>query len=139
MNTCILLFLFIMQTLEFFTLFIFHYFLFIYMFPFCLHTTSVLYKPAAIFFCIIKRFWTFHISLKFLYVLDKNKVKFYCNILLFNCKKTLIATSVAMWFIRLGIVRRIFSGIFEGDSITSQIEGYLSVLLFSILLCHIGL
>ena len=45
----ILLFLFIMQTLNFLALFIFHYFLFI-MFPFCLHATSALYKLIAIFF-----------------------------------------------------------------------------------------
>ena len=30
-------------------------------------------------------------------------------------------------------------GIFEGDGITSQMEGYFSILLLSILLCHIGL
>ena len=79
-NACILLFLFIIQTLKFFTLFIFHYFLFILMFPFCLHATSALYKPITIFFCIIKRFWIFDMFLKFLYVLDVNKNKFYCNI-----------------------------------------------------------
>ena len=55
-NAYILLFLCIMQTLKFFTLFIFHYLLFIYMFLFCLHATSALYKPVTIFFCIIKRF-----------------------------------------------------------------------------------
>ena len=69
-NACILLFLFIIQTLKFFTLFIFHYFLFILMFPFCLHATSALYKPITILFCIIMRFWIFDILLKFLYVLD---------------------------------------------------------------------
>ena len=69
-----------MQTLKFFPLFIFHYFLFIFMFPFCLHVTSALYKPITIFFCIIKRFWIFDMFLKFLYDLDVNKNKFHCNI-----------------------------------------------------------
>ena len=71
-----------MQTLKFFNLFIFHYFLFIYMFPFCLNATSALYKPITIFFCIIDRFWIFDMFLKFLYVLDVNKHKFYCNMLI---------------------------------------------------------
>ena len=79
-NACILLFLFIIQTLKFFTLFIFHYFLFILMFPFYLQATSAFYKPITIFFCIIK-----------------------------------------------------------GDGITSRMEGYFSVSLFSILLYHTGL
>ena len=34
----------------------FHYFLFIYMFPFCLHATGAFYKRITIFFCIIKPF-----------------------------------------------------------------------------------
>ena len=55
--------------------------------------------------------------------------------ILFNCKKTFV-TLVPIWY---GIVSRILSWIFEGDGITSQMEGYFSVLLFSILLCHIGL
>ena len=42
-----------LQVLKFFSSFIFHYFLFIYMFPFCLHVTSALYKVITIFFCII--------------------------------------------------------------------------------------
>ena len=79
-NACILLFLFIIQTLKFFTLFIFHYFLFILMFPFYLQATRALYKPITIFFCI-----------------------------------------------------------FKGDGITSRMEGYFSVSLFSILLYHTGL
>ena len=58
----------------------FSLFLFIYLFPFCLHATSALYKPITIFFCIIKRFWIFDMFLKFLYVLDVNKNNFYCNI-----------------------------------------------------------
>ena len=70
----------IIQTLKFFTLFIFHYFLFILMFPFYLQATSAFYKPITIFFCIIK-----------------------------------------------------------GDGITSRMEGYFSVSLFSILLYHTGL
>ena len=41
--------------------------------------------------------------------------------------------------IHLGIVSCILSWIFEGDGITSQMEGYFSVLLFSILLYHTGL
>ena len=139
-NACILLALFIMQTLKFFTLFIFHYFLFIYIFPLCLHATSALYKLITIFFCIIKRFWIFDMLLKFLYVLDVNKNKFYCNIWSY-----LIVKRLLLWLlfrsgtIRLGIVSRILSWIFEGDGIISQMEGYFSVLLFSILLCHIGL
>ena len=40
--------------------------------------------------------------------------------------------------IGLGIVSRILFWIFEGDVITLQMEGYFSVLLFSVLLCHIG-
>ena len=43
----------IIQTLKFFTLFIFHYFLFILMFPFCLHATSALYKPITILFYFV--------------------------------------------------------------------------------------
>ena len=50
--------------------------------------------------------------------------------ILFNCKKTFV-TLVPIWY---GIVSRILSWIFEGDGITSQMEGYFSVLLFSILL-----
>ena len=42
--------------IKVFTIFIFHYFLFIYIFPLCLHVTSALYKLITIFFCIIKRF-----------------------------------------------------------------------------------
>ena len=34
----------------------FSLFLFIYIFPLCLHVTSALYKLITIFFCIIKRF-----------------------------------------------------------------------------------
>ena len=48
--------LFIIQTLKFFTIFIFHYFLFILLFPFCLHGASALYKPISIIFCITKGF-----------------------------------------------------------------------------------
>ena len=98
-NACILLFLFIIQTLKFFTLFIFHYFLFILMFPFCLHATSALYKPITIFFCIIKRFWIFDMFLKFLYVLDVKKNKFYCIIWPYLIvKRLLIVTPVQIWY-----------------------------------------
>ena len=48
----------------------FSLFLFIYMFPFCLHATSALHKPITILFCIIMHFWIFDILLKFWYVLD---------------------------------------------------------------------
>ena len=144
-NACILLLLFIMQTFKFFTLFIFHYFLLIYIFPFCLHATSTLYKLKTIFFCI-KCFWIFDMFLNFLYVLDVNKNKFYCNIWFYLIVKRLFFyLIVKLWLllrsgtIRLVIVSRILSCIFEGDGITSQMEGYFSVLLFSILLCHIGL
>ena len=41
--------------------------------------------------------------------------------------------------IRLCIVSRIYLRSFEGDGNTSQMEGYFSILLFSILLWHIGL
>ena len=59
--------------------------------------------------------------------------------ILFNCKKTLILLLLfRSGTIRLSIVSRILSWIFEGDGITLQMEGYFSVLLFSILLCHIG-
>ena len=96
----ILLFLFIMQTLKFFTLFVFDYFLFIYMFPFCLHATIALYKLITIFFCIIKCFWIFDMFLKFLYVLDVNKTKFYCNIWFY-----LIVKRLLLWFLlRSGII-----------------------------------
>ena len=99
---CILLLLFIMQTLKLFTLFIFHYFLFIYMFPFCLRATSALYKPITtfFFFCITKRFIIFDMFLKFLYVLDVNKNKFYCNIWFYFIVKRLWLTPVAIWFHR---------------------------------------
>ena len=78
-NACILLFLFIIQTVFHC---IFHYFLFfIYSYvSFLLDATSGLYKPITIFFCIIKRSWIFDMFLKFLYVLDVNKNNFYCNI-----------------------------------------------------------
>ena len=76
-RTCILLFLFIMQTLKFFTVFFITFCLF--MFPFCLHATSVLYKLITVFFCIIKNFWIFDMFLNFLYVLNVNNNKFYCN------------------------------------------------------------
>ena len=49
-NACIFFFLLFMQTLKFFTLFSFYYFLFMYMFPFCLHATSALYKLMTTFF-----------------------------------------------------------------------------------------
>ena len=139
-NACILLFLFIIQTLKFFTLFIFHYFLFILMFPFCLHATSPLYKPITIFFCVIKRFWIFHMFLKFLYVLDVIKNKFYCHIWSY-----LIVKRLSLWLlfrsgtIRIGIVSRILFWIFEVDGVTSQMESYFSVLLFSILFYLSGL
>ena len=139
-NACILLFLFIIQTLKFFTLFIFHYFLFILMFPFCLHATSALYKPITIFFCIIKRFWIFDMFLNFLYVLDVNKNNFSCNLWSY-----LIVKRFQLWLLfpsgtmRLGVVSCILSWIFESDGITSQMEGYFSILLFSILLYHTGL
>ena len=55
-NACILLFLIIMKTFKFFTLFILYYFLFIYMFLFYLDATSALYRLITILFCIIKRF-----------------------------------------------------------------------------------
>ena len=79
-NACILLFLFIIQILKFFTLFIFHYFLSIFMFPFCLHATSALCKPITIFFCIIKRFWIFDVFEIFICFIDLNKNKFYYNV-----------------------------------------------------------
>ena len=41
--------------------------------------------------------------------------------------------------IHFGIISCILFWIFEGVVITSQMEGYFSVLLFSVLLCHIGL
>ena len=50
------------------------------MFPFCVLATSALYKPITIFFCVTKRFGIFDMFLKFLYVLDLNKNKFYFNI-----------------------------------------------------------
>ena len=132
--------------IKFFILFTFHYCVLIYMFPFCLHATSALYKLITIFFCIIKRFWIFDMFLNFWYVLDVNKNKFYCNIWFYLIVKRLFFyLIVKLWLllrsgtIRLVIVSRILSCIFEGDGITSQMEGYFSVLLFSILLCHIGL
>ena len=79
----------------YFTLFIFHYFLFIFMFPFCLDTTSALNKPITIFFCIIKRFWIFDMFLKFLYVLDVNKNKFYCNIFICDSCSDLVPSALA--------------------------------------------
>ena len=59
--------------------------------------------------------------------------------ILFSCKKALLVIPVGIWFHRLVIVSRILSCVFEGDGIISQMEGYFSVLLFIILLCHIGL
>ena len=58
--------------------------------------------------------------------------------ILFNCKKTLIVLLLQSGTICLGVVSLILSWIFEGDGISSQMEDYFSVL-FSILLCHIGL
>ena len=68
----------------------FSLFLFIYLFPFCLHATSALYKPITILFYfvllnvfeILVYFWNF-------YVLDVNKNKFYCNIWLYFTVKRL--------------------------------------------------
>ena len=105
-------------------------------FPFCLHAISALYKPITIFFCIIKPFWIFDMCLNFWYVLDVNKNKFYYNIWFY-----LIIKRLYLWlFLWSGsicpIISRILSCIFEGNGITSQMKGYFSVLLFSILLCH---
>ena len=58
----------------------------------------------------------------------------------FNCKKTLIVTPDAIWYNPpLHSQPYFYLGSFEGDGITSQMEVYFSILLFSILLCHIGL
>ena len=78
----IFVYLFFIQVFRssYFSLFIIFYFLFIYMFPFCFHGTSALYQPVTIFFYTIKCFRIFDIYLKFLYILDVNKNKFYFTI-----------------------------------------------------------
>ena len=130
-----------MQTFKSFILFTFYYFLFIYIFPFCLYATSVLHKLTTILFYHIKCFWIFDIFLNFLYVLDVSKNKVYCNIWFYLIvKRHFFYLIVKLWpllwsgTIHLVIVSRILSCIFEGDDITSQVEGYFSVLFFSILL-----
>ena len=78
-NTCILLFLFIIQTLQFFTLFIFHYFLSIFMFlSGCMRL--VLCINQYLFSFALLNVFEFLMFLKFLYALDLNKNKFYCNV-----------------------------------------------------------
>ena len=60
--------------------------------------------------------------------------------ILSNCKKTLIVTPDAIWYDPpLHSSPYFFLGSFKGNGITLQIKGYFSTLLFSILLCHIGL
>ena len=74
--------------------------------------------------------------LNFWYVLDVNKNKF---IVIYDFR---VQLWLLMWsgIIRLCKVSRPFMwGSFEGDCTTSQMEHYFSILLFSILLCHIGL
>ena len=46
----------------------------------CFLSTSALYNPITIFFCINKRFRIFDMFLQYLHVLDVNKNKFFCNI-----------------------------------------------------------
>ena len=58
--------------------------------------------------------------------------------ILLICKKTLIVIPVPIWYHQPWHSYHILSWIFEGYGITSQMEGYFSVL-FGILLCHIGL
>ena len=79
--------------------------------------------------------------LNFWYVSDINKNKFHCKLWFYSIVKR-VQLWLLMWsaIIRLCKVSRPFMwGSLERDCITSQMEHCFSILLFSILLCHIGL
>ena len=75
--------------------------------------------------------------LNFRHVLDVNKTKFCCNVLFYSIVKRLLLRCGKVCLCIISLIY-LLSG-YSLRGMLLQVERYFSILLFSIVLCHIGL